>query len=53
MQEWAAVVLAVDVIQFVERESPSEDRLLEALWSASAGGPITNDALAPADSLAQ
>jgi hypothetical protein len=46
-------VLAVDVIQFVERESPSEDRLLEALWSASAGEPIADDALALADSLAQ
>jgi hypothetical protein len=53
LQEWATVVLAVDVIQFVERESPSEDRLLEALWSASAGEPIADDALALADSVAQ
>jgi hypothetical protein len=40
LREWAAVVLMLSDVQFQEAESTDEDRLLDALWSASAGEPV-------------
>ena len=51
LQEWASILLCLDVIQFVEAESPEEDRLLEALSQASAGEPIADHDLALARTL--
>ena len=45
LREWAAVVLMLSDVRFQEAESPDEDRLLDALWSASAGEPVPDDAL--------
>jgi len=47
----ASIVLCLDVIQFVEAESREEDRLLEALWDASAGQPVADHDLALARTL--
>jgi hypothetical protein len=51
LQQWASVVLCLSEIQFVEAESPEEDRLLEALWDASAGLPIADHDLSLARTL--
>lgn len=51
LQDWASIVLCLYVIQFVEAESPEEDRLLEALWQASTRGPIADHDLALARTL--
>jgi hypothetical protein len=45
LREWAAVVLMLSDVQFQEAESTDEDRLVDALWSASAGEPVPDDAL--------
>jgi hypothetical protein len=50
--EWAAVVLMLADVQFQEAESPDEDRLLDALWSASVGEPVPDDAVRLAHQLA-
>jgi len=52
LREWAAVVLMLSDVQFQEAESPDEDRLLDAVWSASAGEPVPDDALRLARQLA-
>jgi hypothetical protein len=51
LQQWASVALCLNAIQFVEAESPEEDRLLEALWDASAGQPIADHDLSLARTL--
>jgi hypothetical protein len=52
LREWAAVVLMLSDVQFQEAKSTDEDRLLDALWSASAGEPVPDDALRLARQLA-
>jgi hypothetical protein len=51
LQQWASAVLCLSDIQFVEAESPDKDRLLEALWDASAGQPIADHDVALARAL--
>lgn len=46
-----ALVLMLDIIQFFEAESPEEDRLVEALWAASAGEHLDEGSLAVARAL--
>ena len=46
LQKWALTVLMADAIQFEEAESPEEEVLLDSLWRASAGEPVTDEALA-------
>jgi hypothetical protein len=53
LRQWAAVVLMLPEVQFQEAEGPDEDQLLDALWSASAGEPVPDDALRLARQLAQ
>jgi hypothetical protein len=51
LREWAAVVLMLSDVQFQEAESPDEARL-DAVWSASAGELVPDDALRLARQLA-
>jgi hypothetical protein len=53
VREWASVVLMLSNVQFLEAESHDEERLLDALWSASAGEPVSDDVLTLARQLAQ
>jgi hypothetical protein len=52
LRGWAAVVLMLADVQFQEAESPDEDRLLDALWSATVGEPVPDDAVRLARQLA-
>jgi hypothetical protein len=45
LREWAAVMLAANLIDFVELEAIDDDPLLEALWAAAAGDETPEDAL--------
>jgi hypothetical protein len=51
LREWASLVLMLDIIQFFEAESPEEDRLVKALWAASAGEDLDEGSLAVARAL--
>src|SRR3954447_2663485 len=42
LAEWAATVLMSGAIDLPEAESPDENRLLQLLWSASAGEVLTD-----------
>jgi hypothetical protein len=50
---WVSTILMLDVVRFVEAESPEEDRLIEALWRASTGESVDEPSLALARSLAR
>ena len=46
LRDWAIVMLMASDIQFVEAETPDEEALLDAVWSASANEPLSDDSIA-------
>lgn len=45
LSEWAALILMLNCLGLPEAHTPEEDRFLGALWDASAGEPISDDAV--------
>jgi hypothetical protein len=51
LSEWAALVLMLTCIEFPDEGTDEEDRFVGSLWDASAGEPISDDAVSLARKL--
>jgi len=45
LSEWAALVLMLNCIEFPDDRTDEEDGLVGTIWDASAGEPISDDAI--------